>query len=362
VNETVLFIQNRTHRAGAQTCLARLMCFMHGRGQRVVLLCSENGWLSEECSRNNIPFIVQQFPSSRSLLSRSFGNSAFARRAAYAVAQTGIVPRIIHANDHTEGLLGLALARVLNARSAMFLRSSAMTERDYYKYGCNRYGLVIAVGDALQRHAQGWDQARPIQLIYDGIGESEFLSAKPKSLEAPTRALVIGNAGEAKGWGDLVVAMEMLEAKKISLPAFDFTGDASGKPYFEKLKALHTECRFIDRVDDFRALARSYDFIVNPSRNESFGMAAIEVLAAGVPLISSRTGVIEQVLTDAGLTFEPNNSEAIAETLERILQQWRSVDFGVARAQQVIRDRFLINQTWMKLEGAYRSLLSPGVS
>ena len=357
MNQAVIFLQNRAHRAGAQTCLARLMHFMHGKGERVALLCSENGWLTEECGRKGIPFIVQQFPKSRSLLSRILGNAAFGRRAAHAMLQAGISPRIIHANDHTEGLLGLALSRALNARSAVFLRSSAMSERDYYKYGCNRYGLVIAVGDELQQRAQGWDPENRIGLIYDGIDESEFLPAKPKPLATPARALVIGNAGEAKGWGDLAGAIKTLEAKGLALPAFDFTGDPSGQSYQDTLKGVRSECGFLDRRDDFRALVREYDLVINPSRNESFGMAAIEVLAAGVPLISSRTGVIEQVLTNPDILFEPRNPDALARTLEHGLSRWSSIDFGVEAAQRSIRNKFLTNHVWNRLQPMYHRLV-----
>lgn len=51
---SVLFIQERTHRAGAQTCLMRLLRTEIIRRRNPVLLCSEPGWLSEECKKNGI--------------------------------------------------------------------------------------------------------------------------------------------------------------------------------------------------------------------------------------------------------------------------------------------------------------------
>lgn len=356
MKQGLLFLQNRTHRAGAQTCLARILGNPH-MNSRVSLLCSESGWLTRECTRLGVPFAVERFPTSRTLLSRAFGNAAFALRAAKRITQAGFAPAIVHANDHIEGLLGLALAKRLDTHSAIFLRSSAMTKRDYYKYGCDRYDLVIAVGNELHGRAQSWDANKRIELIYDGIAKEEFLPPKPKPDSSPSKILVIGNAGEAKGWGDLANALLILEAAGVTLPVFDFTGDASGKAYQPVLERLRVRCSFIERTEDFQSLVRNYDLVLNPSRNESFGMAAIEVLAAGVPLLSSRTGVIEQVQKNPEMLFEPNNPEALAGALDNVLRRWNEIDFGVAVAQRVIRERFLVDHTAAKLDAAYRALL-----
>jgi glycosyltransferase involved in cell wall biosynthesis len=354
----VLFVQNHTHRAGAQTCLARLLRHGAAGAWEPVLLCSPGGWLPGECARLGIAVIEQTFPSSRSLAGRLFGNAAFARNVAQKLDALGLRPAIVHANDHTEGLLGLMLASRFGARSAIFLRSSGMSKQDYFKYRCDNYDLVIAAGDGLRRSAQSWDKNKRILLIHDGIGEEEFLDAKAKLPAAPRRVLVIGNAGEAKGWGDLAAALAKLEAIGWSLPAFDFTGDAAGKAYNSVLQKLNAECRFLGRIDAFRDLVRGYDLVINPSRNESFGMAAIEVLAAGVPLVSSRTGVIEQVIERPDILFPPTRPEILAETLGHVLTHWEQIDFGVERAQTNIRGRFLIDKAAAGLDDAYDRLLA----
>lgn len=225
--QPILFVQNHTHRAGAQTCLARLLRHKAAATWNPVLLCSPGGWLPAECARFGVAVIEQKFPSSRSLTGRLFGNAVFVRSVARKLDVLGVRPAIVQANDHIEGLLGLELASRLGTRSAIFLRSSGMSAQDYFKYRCGNYDVVIAAGDDLQRSAQSWDKSKKVSLIHDGIGEDEFLDAKAKPSTVPSRALVIGNSGEAKGWGDLAEALAKLDASGVSLPAFDFTGDAS---------------------------------------------------------------------------------------------------------------------------------------
>ena len=68
------------------------------------------------------------------------------------------------------------------------------------------------------------------------------------------------------------------------------------------------------------ALLAQADAFVLPSRNESFGMAVAEALAAGVPVVvSDQVGVAPEVAeADAGLVV-PCRSEALAGAIEALI-------------------------------------------
>jgi glycosyltransferase involved in cell wall biosynthesis len=358
---TVLYIQNRTHRAGAQTCLMRLLRHETIKQWNPVLVCAPGGWLPAECAHYGISVIEQEFPRSRSLAGRLFGNRAFAAQVAQKLEARGLKPSIVHANDHQEGLLGLLLARRFDGRRAMFLRSPGMTEGDYRKYRCGEYEFLSAVGDEFRSRAQGWERNRKIDLIYDGIYEDEFAPLKSKPSSLSKKILVIGSPLDWKGWADLTAALHLLEQKGAPLPAeFDFTGvlpnAAENDLKIERL--AKTRCNFLGRVEAFRDLVRSYDLVINPSRMETFGMAAIEVLAAGVPLLSSRSGIIEQVQTNPEMLFAPHDPASLAVALENLILRWNEIDFGVERAQALIREKFLIGNVVAKVDAAYRGLLA----
>lgn len=361
MNPSVLFLQNRTHRAGAQTCLARLLKHETVRRWSPILICSRGGWLVDECRRISVTVIEEQFPSSRSLGGRLYGNAAFAKRVA---AKLGTRPAIVQANDHQEGLIGLDLAKRLGARSAVFLRSPTMTRDDYLKYRCDRYDFVSAVGDEFRARVQAWEPRREIALIRDGIFADEFLPARPKAVRPPTRILVIGSPLAWKGWADLTEALFLLEREGALPPTrFDFTG-ARPDPNENDLKLdrLATSiCNFLGRVEGFCDLVTSYDLVINPSRMETFGMAAIEVLAAGVPLLSSRTGVIEQVQERSDMLFAPAEPPALASALRNVLAHWEKLDFGVSAAQENIRRNLLIDHAASQLNNSYKRLLAPGI-
>lgn len=363
MKDRVLFVQKRTHRAGAQTCLARLLGQPRLREWEPTVVCSRAGWLTAECERLGVPVVVEEFPSSRSLAARVYQNRAFAGRVAEQLRETGIAPSVVHANDHLEGLLGLELAGRLKARSAIFLRSPGMTRADYFKYRCRDYDLIIAVGDELRDRAQRWDPERKIHLVHDGIGADEFCPLKSRAREFPRRILVIGSPLDWKGWADLTEALRLLEdAGDWSGFEFHFTGDrpdpAKNDLHLERLRQV--KCVFLGRVEKFRDLVRDYDLAINPTRMESFGMAAVEVLAAGVPLLSSRSGIIEQILESPAWLFPPHEPQALAKALRQLRENWPGLAMPVEAAQDNIRRKFLVDHSVDKLLEVYRTLPAGG--
>lgn len=359
-SQITLFLQNRTHRAGAQTCLARLLRHDVIRSWNPVVVSSPGGWLVEECARIGVPVVEEAFPRSRSFGARLFGNSAFAKRVEAALATRSMCPVIVHANDHQESLLGLSIARRTGARTAIFLRSPTMTQRDYQKYDCGSYDFISAVGDDFCRRVQKWSRGKEIKLVRDGILASEIGLPKSPPSFFPRRILVVGSGLRWKGWADLTEALHLLERSGGLPPTqFDFAGGTLNQVEsdlgIDRLRSMH--CNFLGRVEGFRDLVLQYDLVINPSRMETFGMAAVEVLAAGVPLLSSRTGIIEQVLEQQEMLFDPGLPESLARALTHLADNWGRMDFGVARAQEHLRENFLIDYAAESVDRAYRSLL-----
>lgn len=105
--------------------------------------------------------------------------------------------------------------------------------------------------------------------------------------------------------------------------------------------------------DEKWAVLKGCDLAVMPSRHEPFGIAALEWMAAGVPLIVSNIDGLKEFCT-------PENSTPIAPSVEEIawhIKTFKRDDLKVARAKETARE-FTWERAVDKLESVYRGVMN----
>ena len=78
--------------------------------------------------------------------------------------------------------------------------------------------------------------------------------------------------------------------------------------------------------EQLAALMRHCRAFTFPSLNEGFGLAVVEAMACGAPLISSPAGSLAEVVESGGLLLDPNAAEAWVAAVDRVLldEQFRT--------------------------------------
>ena len=193
----------------------------------------------------------------------------------------------------------------------------------------------------------------------NGISLSEFESlpktgifrAKYPQIGERPLVLFLGRVHPKKGLDLLLPAF----AKVSSTDAFlVIVGPVTEKSYVEKLKSMAKSQGMADRVifsgtlygpDRIPAFVDA-DLFVLPSFQENFGIAVIEALAAGTPVVISDQVNIHAQVTAAGVGgVTPNGVEPLTKELER----WLTNDRLRQQAAQQARPFVWKNYDWHQI-------------
>jgi len=129
----------------------------------------------------------------------------------------------------------------------------------------------------------------------------------------------------AKNHYQLIEAFDQLK-KKYNIPhQLVFTGALRerGEVVLERIKSSDyaTSIKYFNFVAyaDLPDFYRAADIFVFPSLYEGFGLPILEAMACGTPVVCSNQASIPEVAGDAGLIFDPFNTEDITNKLHRML-------------------------------------------
>ena len=170
-----------------------------------------------------------------------------------------------------------------------------------------------------------------VTVIPNGINPEEYKGGT-KSIAGKTRftILCVGRITRQKGIAYLVEAIGILRSRGIGVSA-NVIGLAQEEDVYAELIRLRSESGFADAVtftgtdsvfgpDEIRREYEQADVYVQPSLEESFGMAVLEALASGCPVVASAVGAIPELLEGGvGVVVSPRNAEAIANGVEYIV-------------------------------------------
>lgn len=163
----------------------------------------------------------------------------------------------------------------------------------------------------------------PVTRVYPGVATERLTEVRAHvSTEAP----VIGIVGRLQRWKRVELAIRALPLVRERLPEARLRIIGDGFPgldddYPAQLRALAGEgVEFAGQVADGPAAIRDLDVLVHCARLEPFGLAPVEAMAQGVPVVVPDEGGPRESVRDGvdGLRVDPEDTGALASALIRL--------------------------------------------
>jgi glycosyltransferase involved in cell wall biosynthesis len=131
---------------------------------------------------------------------------------------------------------------------------------------------------------------------------------------------------------------------------------------FHRVQALGLEeaIRFLGFVpwEDLPWLYNAAALFVYPSRYEGFGLPVAEAMRCGTPVITSNVSSLPEVAGDAALTIAPDEHEALAQAMLRILHTEPERQAIMRRKGQKQAARFSWERTAQQTAALYAHVLN----
>ena len=211
-----------------------------------------------------------------------------------------------------------------------------------------RIGRITAVSEALRASIVAlYGDAVPVDVIPNVVDEQVFAAPRADEPRDPFHLLFVGLIRHVKGLDVLVRALGHLlpDIPELHLSVAGgsfyraYERDAAAVRELVHALGVSDRVHFLGEVapNDVAALMRRSAMLVVPSRRETFSLVTAEALASGTPVVATRCGGPEEILTEeTGQLTEVDDAAALAIAIESMLN--RPYDRAALRRYAV--DRF----------------------
>lgn len=288
-------------------------------------------------------------------------------------------PEILHAFLGFANLAASLVGRLLGVPVVIWSYRDVEVWKTRVHWMVDRMGVrwadaITCCSDAVRQfvlaHLNG--QVSKLVTIHNGIDPDLFSSPRVASRSELTLrdgGFVIGTISRLdepkKGLTVLLQALANV-AGRDGVPAWQWLLVGEG-PARDRLRTLAAELGLSGQVvfagmrRDVASLLPAMDLFVCPSLYEGFGIAIVEAMAAGRPVIASAAGGIPEIVVheETGLLVPPGDAVALADAIVALLTRPDRARAMGARGRERAREKFSIASAVRRHQQLYESLSAP---
>jgi len=238
------------------------------------------------------------------------------------------------------------------------------------RFSIEESDAVTAISDYLRQVTlREFEIRRPVEVIPNFVNCDVFRPAGGKGRReefAPGGEKILAHLSNFRPVKRVPDVVEIFALVRRQIPAkLLMIGDGPDRTIAEWMvreKKIDQDVIFLGKQNQVQDLLNCADVLLLPSDLESFGLAALEGMACGVPAVCSRVGGLPEVLRDGveGYLVEARDVETMAtRALEIVSSPERHLEMSRA-ARQRAQQNFCSSSIIPQYEDLYQSVLENG--
>jgi N-acetyl-alpha-D-glucosaminyl L-malate synthase BshA len=228
------------------------------------------------------------------------------------------------------------------------------------KYSIEESDAVTAISDNLRSHTREvFGVEKEIHLIYNFVNTGIYKPPAERS-PGPPRMIHLSNFRPVKRALDCIRILA--EVRKTVDAELWMAGDGPDRGSCERLTSelgLTSAVRFLGKRNDVPALLQQADILLMPSEMESFGLAALEGMSAGVVPVATNVGGVPELISNGqdGFLFPVGDVGAMGAQAAELLANIEACRAIGTRARQTASQRFSTTLIISQYEKLYDNLV-----
>ena len=299
-----------------------------------------------------------------------------ARTLARFIKQNKI--EIVHAHLAKDYLPASLAVRFLRGTKFVLSRHVLFPMQSLHKFALANAAKAIAVSAPVEANLRKIFPPKKIALIPYGIKIENWAENDREKLGQEFRfehnisfdAQLVGTIGELKilkGQRDFVLAANILAEKFPDIYFVSSGKDNSLKKEFRRelkrlVKVFDLEDRFLflDWVENTAPLLAALDVFVSASHTESFGLAILEAMASGTPVVATETGGAKQLIEDGktGKLVSIKEPVELAGAIAGILEDEQKAKMFSVNAKTSAVEKYGLDKMVKDTERLYREIIA----
>ena len=182
--------------------------------------------------------------------------------------------------------------------------------------------VIVAVSEdeATEGHAYLGRRAERLRVIYNGVDRDQFTPQGPTARRDPSVPLLVcvGRLCRQKGQDVAIRALSQLRNTDAVLRLVGDGDSRDGLVQLARGLGVGDRIEWAGAVSDTAPEFRSADIVVAPSRWDGLSLVLLEAMACGAAIVATNVSGSE-VLEQVGVVVEPDDSAALAEAIDVLL-------------------------------------------